>query len=80
MIVEGGDLHDFDKSGDKKNVVFEKALLSAAQKDQQIVTRDFLKKYICYAKSQKTPEISQDIIEYCAIVYAGIRNKAQNSD
>lgn len=73
-------MHDFDKTGDKKNVIFEKAMLSAAQKDDQIVTRDFLKKYICYAKSQKQPEISQDIIEYCAIMYADIRFRASKFD
>lgn len=41
------------------------------------MTRDFLKKYICYAKSQKSPEISQETIDFCAITYSAIRAKAQ---
>jgi DNA replication licensing factor MCM3 len=40
------------------------------------VTRDFLKKYLSYAKSQKSPEMAQDIIEWAAAIYAGIRTKA----
>lgn len=32
----------------------------------KVVTRDFLKKYISFAKAQKAPEIHQDCIEYAA--------------
>jgi DNA replication licensing factor MCM3 len=32
----------------------------------QVVTREFLKKYISYAKSQKAPELHPDCIEYAA--------------
>lgn len=45
-----------------------------------IVTRDFLKKYISYAKSQKPPELHQDCVEYAAQFYSALRTKALNYD
>jgi DNA replicative helicase MCM subunit Mcm2 (Cdc46/Mcm family) len=44
------------------------------------VTREFLKKYLSYAKSQKHPELHQDCVEYAAQFYAMIRTKALNYD
>ena len=42
------------------------------------MTREFLKKYISFAKAQKTPEIAQDCIEYAATFYSALRSKAAN--
>ena len=44
------------------------------------MTREFLKKYISFAKSQKMPELQQECIEYAAVFYATLRTKAQNYD
>ncbi len=43
------------------------------------VTREFLKKFISFAKSQKAPELTQEVIEFCANVYKSIRFKAQGA-
>jgi DNA replication licensing factor MCM3 len=44
------------------------------------LTREFLKKYISFAKSSKQPEIGQDCIEYAAQFYSALRLKANNYD
>lgn len=44
------------------------------------MTRDFLKKYISYAKAQKHPELHPDCIEYAAQFYSALRTKALNYD
>lgn len=85
-----------DANGDKGTMVFEKSVTVQTQsktrrgglkevKQEEIlegstVTREFLKKYILFAKSMKAPEISQDCIEYAAQYYAVIRKKAQSYD
>ena len=48
--------------------------------DLPVVSRDFLKKYISYAKAQKAPELQQECIEYAALIYGGLRTKALNYD
>lgn len=50
---------------------------SSAQKRFSIVTREFLKKYISYAKAQKAPELSKDCIDFAAEFYSGLRGKAK---
>lgn len=45
-----------------------------------MLTREFLKKYISFAKAQKAPEIHQDCIEYAAQFYSALRLKALNYD
>jgi DNA replication licensing factor MCM3 len=44
------------------------------------VTREFLKKYISFAKAQKHPDLHQDCIEYAAQYYSALRTKALNYD
>lgn len=45
-----------------------------------MLTREFLKKYISFAKSQKNPEIENDTVEYAASAYSYMRLVAQNTD
>ena len=45
-----------------------------------VLTREFLKKYICFAKSQSKPELNEESIEYAAKLYSLIRSKAKNYD
>ena len=66
------ELHD-DKNKGKGTIVFEK---SSGKNKQQVVTRDFLKKYISFAKAQKAPELHQDCIDYAAQFYSALRIKA----
>ena len=56
--------------------VFEKvpSLLNGVLKNT--VTREFLKKYISFSKSIKSPELHQDCIEYAAQFYSALRDKA----
>lgn len=44
------------------------------------MTRDFLKKYISFIKSQKPPELTDDTLGYTANLYALLRKKASNFD
>lgn len=44
------------------------------------MTRDFLKKYISFIKSQKAPELTDDTLGYTANLYATLRKKAANYD
>lgn len=57
---------NFHKKQDKANKhasIYEKGV---EVDGKGIVTRDFLKKYLSYAKRTCTPEISQDCVEYAA--------------
>jgi DNA replication licensing factor MCM3 len=71
------DMSDPKTPGKKDDKVYVEQSLKT---DLPVVTRDFLKKYISYAKAQRAPEINQDCIEYAAIIYAALRTKALNYD
>jgi len=45
-------------------------------RNQKLVTRDFLKKYVSFVKSQKPPELSADSIGYASKLYSALRRKA----
>jgi DNA replication licensing factor MCM3 len=76
------DYIDDKKHEGKGTTVFEKINTKIHGKHQShnVVTRDFLKKYISYAKSQRAPELSEKTIDYAAAFYAGLRTKALNYD
>lgn len=46
----------------------------------KLLTRDFLKKYVAFVKSQKPPELHNDCVEYAAQIYAALREKAAKAD
>jgi len=71
--------HQFEeqKKDNKQTGIYEKDLGGGQNK---VVTRDFLKKYISFAKANKPPEINHDVVEYAAQFYAKIREKALNYD
>lgn len=50
------------------------------QSDASVLTRDFLKKYISYAKSQKSPEIAAECIDHAAEFYSIMRKKCLTYD
>ena len=62
--------------------MFEKINTSLHHKQQKnnVVTREFLKKYISYAKAQKHPELTDGCVEYAATIYSLLRTKALNYD
>jgi DNA replication licensing factor MCM3 len=74
-VVVEADLNDKRKD-EKGTAVYEKM----GTKNTNNVTREFLKKYICFSKAQKAPEIQQDCIEYAAQFYSALRNKANGYD
>jgi DNA replicative helicase MCM subunit Mcm2 (Cdc46/Mcm family) len=78
-VVIEPEIHDDKKTEGKGTAVYEKnALITTTittgkggkQTHQaaplQVLTREFLKKYISFAKSQKAPELHNDCIEYAA--------------
>lgn len=79
-VVIEPEMHDDRNDGGKGTVVFEKTNNKAHPSAQSIVTREFLKKYISFAKAQKAPELNQDCIDYAAQFYSALRIKAQNYD
>ena len=53
--------------------IYEKNISKTAKGvTRNIVTREFLKKYLSFVKSQKQPELDKDCIEYASLVYAVI--------
>jgi DNA replication licensing factor MCM3 len=91
-VVIEPEIHDDKKNEGKGTSVFEKnALITTTTTGKggkhtqqasplQVLTREFLKKYISFAKSQKAPEIHNDCIEYAAQFYSALRIKALNHD
>jgi DNA replication licensing factor MCM3 len=66
-----------DGLNQKASTVFEKNMQKTSGKvTTNVVTREFLKKYLSYVKAQKPPEISGDCTDYAAQLYAMIRQKA----
>lgn len=46
----------------------------------EILTRDFLKKYVSFVKAQKAPELRGDCVDFAAKLYAALRAKAAKAD
>lgn len=61
----------------KGTTVYDKEL---STKTEQLVTRDFLKKYISFIKSQKAPELTDDCLGYISALFATLRKKASTFD
>ena len=85
-VVIEPEIGDDKKTDGKGTTVFEKSALittlskRGAHPPMQVVTREFLKKYISFAKAQKPPELNQGCIEYAAMFYTALRTKALNYD
>jgi DNA replicative helicase MCM subunit Mcm2 (Cdc46/Mcm family) len=47
---------------------------------EDLLTRDFLKKYVSFVKAQKAPELHGDCVEYAAQIYGALREKAAKAD
>ena len=77
MIEPTLDLNTNKQDG-KGTTVYDKEI--ATHSGHQLVTRDFLKKYISFIKSQKPPELTDDTLGYTANLYATLRKKAANFD
>ena len=69
-----------NKQDGKGTTVFEKDLATGARQGTKLVTRDFLKKYISFVRSRKSPEIAQDAVGHAAALYGLLRNKATTHD
>lgn len=81
-VVIEPEILDDKKNDGKGTTVYEKINTKLHNKNQtsNVVTREFLKKYISFAKAQKNPELHQDCIEYAAQYYSALRTKALNYD
>jgi DNA replication licensing factor MCM3 len=72
-VIEASlDQHQHKQDG-KGTTVYDKDL---QQGKNNFVTRDFLKKYLAYIKSQPAPQLDDDVLGYTAKAYAAIRKKA----
>ena len=47
--------------------MYEKELNS--RKDSQILTREFLKKYLSWARAMKAPELTDECVDFAATFY-----------
>lgn len=69
-----------ERSAGEETPVFERLntnLYGAEQKD--LLNRDFLRKYVCYAKKLK-PAISKNVIDLVADKYSDLRQKGDSKD
>lgn len=76
MIEATLDKHANKQDG-KGTTVFDEKLSKGGQ---ELVTRDFLKKYLSFIKSQAAPDLTDDVLGYTANLYAALRKKAQHFD
>jgi len=75
------EVRDGAKTEGRGTTIFEKHIQkTTARVTRNVVTRDFLKKYLSFVKSQKAPELEGDCSEYAAQLYSVIRQKAAYSD
>jgi DNA replicative helicase MCM subunit Mcm2 (Cdc46/Mcm family) len=75
------EIHDENKMEGKGTTMYEKHTTKTTNKvTRNVVTRDFLKKYLSFVKSQKAPELDGQCIEYAAQLYSVIRQKAAYYD
>jgi DNA replicative helicase MCM subunit Mcm2 (Cdc46/Mcm family) len=48
----------------------------AYKKGSEVLTRDFIKKYISYSKTQANPELTDDVLQYVSECYCFLRQHA----
>lgn len=67
--------------GDAGKSIYEKHTTKVSNGiSRQVVTREFLKRYISFVKGQKDPELTAECTEYAAALYSAIRQKAAYSN
>ena len=75
------EIKDDARNEGQGTTIFEKHIQKTSGKvTRNVITRDFLKRYLSFVKSQKAPELDGDCIEYAAQLYSVIRQKAAYSD
>ena len=75
------EMKDDTRNEGQGSTIFEKHIQkTSGNVTRNVITRDFLKRYLSFVKSQKTPELDGDCIEYAAQLYSVIRQKAAYSD
>ena len=79
-VIETAIDHGGNAQDGKGTAVYDKEMSGGHKSGLQVVTREFLKKYISFVKSQNDPELTDDSLSYCAALYAGLRQKATNHD
>ena len=77
-VIEATLENQANKQDGKGTTVYDKELSSKGH--GQVVTREFLKKYISFIKSHKAPELTDDTLSYISSIYASFRKKAANMD
>ena len=75
------EMKDDQKNVGKGTTIFEKHIQkTTGHITRQVVTRDFLKRFLSYVKSVNNPELNGDCTDYAAQLYSVIRQKAAFSD
>lgn len=68
------EVRDDAKADGRGTTIYEKHIQKTTGRvTRNVVTRDFLKKFLSFAKSQKAPELEGDCTEYAAQLYSVIR-------
>lgn len=65
-----------DDQADKTEVYEKNIKKTSGKVTRNVVTRDFLKKYLSFVKYQKAPQLDGDCVQYAAQCYTVIRQKA----
>ena len=69
-----------EKNEGKSGLIYEKSSVTVAGKQVNIVTRDFLRKFISFAKSQKAPQLTEDCVEEASKLYSDLRSQTLTTD
>ena len=64
----------------KKTAMYEKKNPNSKKDNKNILTRDFLRKYIHYAKSKINPTLTKDATEYISKFWSRLREKSISDD
>ena len=64
----------------KKTIMYEKKNPNSRKDNKNILTRDFLRKYIHYAKSKINPTLTKEATEYISTSWSRLREKSIEDD
>ena len=64
----------------KKTAMYEKKNPNSKKDNKNVLTRDFLRKYIHYAKSKINPTLTKEATEYISLSWSKLREKSMSDD
>ena len=64
----------------KKTAMYEKKNPNSKKDNKNVLTRDFLRKYIHYAKSKINPTLTKEATDYISLSWSKLREKSMSDD